>query len=94
MDSELRLFEELPEVDEAVFRCLLPSEAKLPKELEGKSEEERWAVSRRMGVLLDREEAAFDVIPHPKAPAGLRIWCGPTIDADDVVALGPWLDWA
>ncbi|WP_375548259.1 phosphoserine transaminase [Oceanicaulis alexandrii] len=64
------------------------------KELEGKSEAERWAVSRRMGVLLDREEAAFDVIPHPKAPAGLRIWCGPTVDADDLVALGPWLDWA
>ncbi|XBQ16813.1 MAG: phosphoserine transaminase [Oceanicaulis sp.] len=63
-------------------------------ELEGKSEDERWAVSRRMAALLDREEAAFDVAPHPKAPAGLRIWCGPTVDADDVAALGPWLDWA
>jgi phosphoserine aminotransferase len=63
-------------------------------ELADKSEAERWAVSRRMGALLDREEAAFDVIPHPKAPAGLRIWCGPTVDADDVAALGPWLDWA
>ncbi|MCC5995790.1 MAG: phosphoserine transaminase [Oceanicaulis sp.] len=58
------------------------------------SEAERWTVSRRMGVLLEREEAAYDVIPHPKAPAGLRIWCGPTVDADDVAALGPWLDWA
>ncbi|MCP2669570.1 phosphoserine transaminase [Maricaulaceae bacterium EIL42A08] len=63
-------------------------------ELADKSEDERWAVSRKMGALLDREEAAFDVIPHPKAPAGLRIWCGPTVDADDVAALGPWLDWA
>lgn len=64
------------------------------KALEGKSEEERWAVSRKMAALLDREEAAFDVAPHPKAPAGLRIWCGPTVDTDDVRALGPWLDWA
>ena len=63
-------------------------------ELAGKSEAERWAVSRRMGAILDREEAAFDIIPHPKAPAGLRIWCGPTVDPDDVAALGPWLDWA
>jgi len=63
-------------------------------ELADKTEAERWTVSRRMGVLLDREEAAFDVIPHPKAPAGLRIWCGPTVDADDLTALGPWLDWA
>lgn len=64
------------------------------KALEGRSEEERWAVSRKMAALLDREEAAFDVAPHPKAPAGLRIWCGPTVDTDDVRALGPWLDWA
>jgi phosphoserine aminotransferase len=64
------------------------------KALDGKSEEERWAVSRKMAALLDREEAAFDVAPHPKAPAGLRIWCGPTVDTDDVRALGPWLDWA
>jgi phosphoserine aminotransferase len=63
-------------------------------ELADKTEEERWAVARRLGAILDREEAAFDIIPHPKAPAGLRIWCGPTVDPDDVAALGPWLDWA
>ena len=63
-------------------------------ELEGKSEAERWAVSRRMGALLDREGAAYDVIPHPKAPAGLRIWCGATVDTADLEALTPWLDWA
>lgn len=63
-------------------------------ELEGKPESERWAVSRRMAAMLDREGAAYDIAPHPKAPAGLRIWCGPTVDADDVAALGPWLDWA
>ena len=51
-------------------------------------------MSRKLAALLDREEAAFDVAPHPKAPAGLRIWCGPTVDTDDVRALGPWLDWA
>lgn len=64
------------------------------RELAGKPEEERWAVSKTMARLLEREGAAFDIAPHPKAPAGLRIWCGPTVDADDVAALGPWLDWA
>jgi phosphoserine aminotransferase len=62
--------------------------------LAGRSEAERWAVSKKMAVLLEREGAAFDIAPHAKAPAGLRIWCGPTIDTDDIAALGPWLDWA
>jgi phosphoserine aminotransferase len=54
----------------------------------------RQAFVKRMKTLLEAEEAAFDVESHRNAPAGLRIWCGCTVETDDIVAGAPWLDWA
>jgi phosphoserine aminotransferase len=63
-------------------------------EIAALSQKKQWKLSRQMGLLLERENAALDVTPHPAAPAGLRIWCGPTVEAEDLSVLGPWLDWA
>ncbi len=52
------------------------------------------ALIKAMASALEKEGAAFDVAGYRDAPPGLRIWCGATVDTADIVALGPWLDWA
>jgi len=52
------------------------------------------ALIKKFAALLEAEDAAYDIAGYRDAPPGLRIWCGATVDTVDVVALGPWLDWA
>ncbi len=58
------------------------------------SDEEQLAFIGQMAKMLEAEEAAYDIKSYVAAPAGLRVWCGATVEASDVKALTPWLDWA
>jgi len=49
---------------------------------------------KKFAALLEKEDAAYDIAGYRDAPAGLRIWCGATVNVEDIEALGPWLDYA
>jgi phosphoserine aminotransferase len=60
----------------------------------GKGPEAVAAVAKALVATLEKEGVAYDFASYRDAPAGLRLWCGATVEASDVKILTEWLDWA
>ncbi|HSD34531.1 MAG TPA: phosphoserine transaminase [Alphaproteobacteria bacterium] len=76
-----------PAIRSTTSICLRFGDPGLDKAAAGK-------LAAAMAKRLEAEGAGFDLGAYRSAPPGLRIWAGPTVEAADLAALLPWLDWA
>jgi phosphoserine aminotransferase len=80
----------VPETRSNTSVCLViadPAIAALPEDAQA-------AFAKAIVSRLEKEGVAPDIGAYRDAPAGLRIWCGATVETADVAALMPWLAWA
>ena len=58
------------------------------------SKDDQAAFCKKLAAMLEKEGVAFDINSYRDAPPGFRIWCGATVETDDIKALTAWMDWA
>ncbi|NCP18466.1 MAG: phosphoserine transaminase [Erythrobacter sp.] len=58
------------------------------------SAEDQAAVPGKIYKMLEAEGVGYDFNGYRDAPPSLRIWCGGTVEAEDISRLLPWIEWA
>ncbi len=58
------------------------------------SKDDQSAFCKKLVTMIEAEKAGYDFNAYRDAPPGFRIWCGATVEADDIKVLIQWLDWA
>jgi phosphoserine aminotransferase len=57
-------------------------------------EDEKAAVPKKIVKLLEERNVGYDFNGYRDAPPSLRIWCGGTLEQEDIKHLLPWIEWA
>ncbi len=73
---------EVPEIASTTSVCLKFADARI---------RDGEAFAKAVAKRLEKAGVAYDVGAYRDAPAGLRIWCGSTVETADVAALMPWI---
>ncbi len=55
------------------------------------NETEKIGYINKFLKILEDNNAAYDIKNYRTAPLGLRIWCGPTVEKDNLKLLSEWL---
>ncbi|MEM6908081.1 MAG: phosphoserine transaminase [Pseudomonadota bacterium] len=58
------------------------------------SAEDQAAVPKKIVKLLEERDVGYDFNGYRDAPPSLRIWCGGTLEVEDLKRLLPWIEWA
>ena len=62
--------------------------------VDGLSPEEQAAVPKKIAGKLEEMDIGYDFNGYRDAPPGLRIWCGGSLESEDIARLLPWIEWA
>ena len=53
--------------------------------------EQKWSFLRELSALLEKENAAYDILGHRYSLPVLRFWSGPTIESSDLKQMMDWM---
>jgi phosphoserine aminotransferase len=61
---------------------------------ESLSAEEQANVPKTIAGTLEKMDIGYDFNGYRDAPPSLRIWCGGSVEQEDIKRLLPWIEWA